>query len=346
MYVCIRVSSDVNIFGRTVHGLWDYFNVCIHLSLHALTNRLLHCLLECTTYLLHRQENYYVSLPSHITEVEFSSENMQSLENLLTTEMTLLLQTYKHSDEWRCFSSIKAEILAKLVFEFFSQSQSILETPVLLRFLRLLLWFRRRGALPTALADIQGVDSKQTTTSLFSKKCFQKARGRSIAEPEPESGSKLWSAVSNLLWTGNTSTVEKYIESVSWDGNTISVDLEDSSGHVFASRRSLYQYSLAKTKIDGSLFQGSPFSSLTSIDTSLGAIFSLIETGLKFYPTLDNLSGTVTSNSKSTVVLNAEGNVDILEEIDAVLLLQWAHNILTANSNRVGQVWHCVHGII
>jgi Sec7-like guanine-nucleotide exchange factor len=157
-----RIPTDHLIFGRTITGLWDYFKICVHLNMAALSSKAFLALLHTSSYTLHHQElnNYVLTStikgpsPSSTSSalVQQASDPLQAettyLETILLTDMEQVLASQKHIAEdlkFDRFLLIKGELLAKLIYEVFSSLIPVLDMQAIKAFLYFLLWFRARG---------------------------------------------------------------------------------------------------------------------------------------------------------------------------------------------------------
>lgn len=169
----------------------DYYQICMHFNLTALMSRALLKLIDTSSTILMQQE--MMSLQGIVDD----KEEVQKVEKLLLTDLDVLLRSQKQIEgDLKCarYDLAKGEIIAKLIFEVFSNYLASLEQKAIQAFLYLLLWFRARGyltynllcfccyksrALTPALAELHIPDL--TLQSVFCKRCYHNARGELIA---------------------------------------------------------------------------------------------------------------------------------------------------------------------
>lgn len=375
--LCTALSTphDAQLLGRTLLGIYDYYKITCHLHLHALVNKLFMKLISMCLSILVLQEN--VVLISTLLTTDEVSTRMKYFESLLNVPIDELLLQHKHLSEdmkFRQFQLIKGEILVKLILHMFTQSYNSLDSPSIVELIHLLLFLRCRGVLPSALVQLQGVNSTRTnehdriarqfrsastTTiahSIFCHQCFAKARGNATdlsASTDMTSSTSngnsggLWGTVTNLL--GIKGSKEHAVKS-GCDGNVVYADVE-ASIHGFKYRRTLYECCFTCVSIEQVLFSNHCSSSACGLDST------------ELTPTLQGeLSGSTLAYCIALVtgivqsielLLNFPDNSSVsgdnsspYAELEAVLLLQWLENVFDSNIDHIHQIWTTFHGMI
>jgi hypothetical protein len=149
---------------------------------------------------------------------------------------------------------------------------------------------------------------------------------------------------------------------LTWTGNVTSLELESTlSGPLgtpgsFVQRQLLYQCTTAKADIERTFFHTSQFLDAPTVTKMLSCMVAIVRQGLMLPTSVDASKTEMTTSSHGDVHVDPDHTAQAededeaeaqptIQEIDAVLLLQWALEMLRANHTRLSQLWKAVEGI-
>ena len=340
------------LFQKTITGVNDFFSVAFSLHVIDVLNKSFQSLVSTLTNLLSSREENDQMPPATSTDLNYYNTSMMERLQMVLQQRTMiqwkeLTIRVSAADGTTTLSSdlllLFSECVLQLVCEVFALCINTLDSASLRQFFHLLLWCRRRGALPDALlksTQHSQEDEDSITISVFGHHCYSHARGYSIhrhissssASSSSSSPASVWSRVNSLFFDTSgpyPSSASSFHALVSSESiiNTCSVHLET---HLpfFLPRQRLLRTALEHSSLTSTLFSLSTSSSCSALPSVLQSLLAVLTEGLHH----------LTSNSAAAASSSlAEGleasSLCLFQEIDAVAILCWIKRLMDINTS-------------